>query len=240
MIGAVDRAVAPVARARHVADEVQEARMSGLRRVRRFLVLLALGFGASLLLIEGVALHREYRAALARTSASALDLSRIVEEYARRSFETSDLLTEAISDRVRAAGGVAALRDNPAAHAMLREMAGRWSGDYLTVFDTTGVAVASSMMPDLPQVTVADRPWSRRIWPAPSAMWGRPWSAGFPARSCSPTAGRCGGRTARWTASPRWRSIPASSSASASARRPPAAPSWRCARWTAGPSPGPA
>lgn len=133
--------------------------MSGLRRVRRFLVLLALGFGASLLLIEGVALHREYRAALARTSASAIDLSRIVEEYARRSFETSDLLTEAISDRVRAAGGLAALRDNPAAHEMLREMAGRWSGDYLTVFDADGIAVASSMTPDLPEVTVADRPW---------------------------------------------------------------------------------
>src|SRR5688572_6628458 len=118
--------------------------MSGIRRVRRLIYLIALLFCFALVGMRGASLWAEYQAALDRTEASARDLARIVEEYARRTFETSDLIADAVAAQVAALGGTAALRGNAAASRWLRGLAERTSGDHLLVVDAAGVPVAAT------------------------------------------------------------------------------------------------
>ncbi|MBV1799149.1 PAS domain S-box protein [Siccirubricoccus sp. G192] len=109
--------------------------------------------------MRGASLWAEYQAALDRTEAGARDLARMVEEYARRSFETSDLIADAMAVQISALGGTAALRGNAAVHRWLRRLAERTSGNHLMVVDAAGMPVATSADAPVPAVTLADRGW---------------------------------------------------------------------------------
>jgi PAS domain S-box-containing protein len=106
-------------------------------------------------------LERERAAALIRAEGVTRDLARVLEEYARRTFETADLTTEHVATRVAAVGGVAATAGSQAFHEELRRLMEAMTGDYLSVTDRQGRLVSNSIGLPVDTANFSDRPWFR-------------------------------------------------------------------------------
>ncbi len=134
---------------------------SGIGRVRRLVYLMAIAFAAIMLGGRAYVLWSEHDAALARAEASVRDVARLVEEYALRTFQTSDLVTGQMVQGVTLRGGVEALRGNEEGFRWLRGLVERTAGDYLMVVDETGMPVVVSAQHPAPGTPLGDREWFR-------------------------------------------------------------------------------
>ena len=132
--------------------------MGGLRGI---IVALASLFAVALVGVRAVTLWTEHGRAIARAEEGTGDWARILEEYARRTFQTGDLLAEEVFRYARSRGGAPALRDGPEATEFLRALSGRSSGDYIMLVDAAGLpaAVTTSFPP--PSTDLSDRAWFR-------------------------------------------------------------------------------
>lgn len=133
--------------------------MGRIGRVARLVYILAAIFALTLVGTRAAALWREWRSAISRAENGADETARIVEQYARRVFETSDLLAEQVLREVVQRGGPPAVRDDSQFHALLRGLAERTAGNRLVVLDSEGVAVVTSAASSPSGVSVRDRPW---------------------------------------------------------------------------------
>ena len=115
-----------------------------MRHLRLMILLLAAAFAVALVGTRALFVAKDTEASLQRTAAGAEDLSRIVEEYARRTFETADLVAADVMAHVAAAGGVAALPGRLATQDYLRQLAARSNHDFITVVDAAGRLVATN------------------------------------------------------------------------------------------------
>ena len=133
--------------------------MSGIRRVRRLVFLMAAVFAATVAGMRGLSLWTEHAAALDRAAATARDLARIVEEHARRTFDISDLIAEQVADGIAHRGGVAAFRSGEEPHRWLRDLAARTGTGGILVMDGDGILVTISGHTPAPPTSFADSPW---------------------------------------------------------------------------------
>ena len=134
--------------------------MMPVRDMRSVLYATAILFAVAVIGIRRAFLWIEYRAALHRAEAAAQDLALLMEEYSKRTLETSDLLLEEIIAFVRAKGGVGALSETGEARQYLANLTRRsTASDLFLIADRSGTMVAiSPPQPDAP-VDLADRSW---------------------------------------------------------------------------------
>jgi len=134
--------------------------MIPVRDMRSILYATAILFAIAILVLRGAFLWIEYRAAISRAEAAMQDLALLMEEYVKRTLETSDLLLSGIITFVQAKGGLDVLRETDEARSFLSGMARQSSaGHIFLVTDRNGQLVASSI-PQMSQTTsFADRSW---------------------------------------------------------------------------------
>ena len=131
-----------------------------MRHLRLLILLLAAAFALALVGTRMLFIRQDNAAAVVRTAAGADDLARIVEQYARRTFETSDLVTAQVVAHVAGLGGVPALGRQPDAWLFLHELARRAQYDFIVVVDAQGVPVLANYGPaPANRTSLADQPW---------------------------------------------------------------------------------
>jgi two-component sensor histidine kinase len=134
--------------------------MQVVRSVRTALLATALLFAASLIALRGISLGLERQYLLERTEATTRDMTLILEEYAKRTFETSDHVLREIARYVDEEGGASALRDSEAAHQFLVELSHESSsGDFFLVVDRDGVPSALTSQFPPPDISLRDQEW---------------------------------------------------------------------------------
>lgn len=134
--------------------------MVPVRDMRSVLYATAILFAAAVLLLRGTFLWIEYRSALARADAATQDLALLLEEYARRTLETTDLLLDDVIVFTKSKGGVGALSEREETRTFLSNLTRRSSAsDLFLIVDRNGDLVASSILqPNIP-VSFTDRTW---------------------------------------------------------------------------------
>jgi PAS domain S-box-containing protein len=130
-----------------------------LRRVNVAILAIAGVFLASLVGIRMAFLEQERVAALERAEIGTRELARLLEQYARRSFETADLVSNRVADRVASLGGPAAVLGDEGFHDWLRDLSARSAGDYIMVVDEGARPVALNSLFPAPDVDFRDRRW---------------------------------------------------------------------------------
>jgi len=134
--------------------------MIPIRNVRSVLYATAILFAVVIVGICGAFLRLEYRDSLNRTRAATQDLALLMEEYTKRTLETSDLLLGDIISHVRSRGGVAALAESEETRQYLNELTRKSSaGDLFLIIDNQGNTVAVSTVQPRPPVNFSDRTW---------------------------------------------------------------------------------
>jgi len=131
-----------------------------VRRVQAAILAIATLFALAVLGMGGFFLSQERGAAIARAEGGTRDLARMLEEYARRTFETADLVTE-LAMREMPPGGMARLRHDDVFFRHLRDLATRNNGSHVLVVDGTGGAVATSARFGVAPLDLSDRAWFR-------------------------------------------------------------------------------
>src|SRR4051794_21921093 len=117
--------------------------MLPVRDVRSVLYATALFFAIAIIGMRGLFIWFEYRYAIARAEAATQDLSLLMEEYTKRTLETSDLLLKDIIAYVQSKGGVEAIARSREAHEFLVDMTRSSSaGDLFLILDQSGSPVA--------------------------------------------------------------------------------------------------
>lgn len=132
-----------------------------VRRVNLAIMAIAGFFLLALVGVRTAFLEQERAAALERAEVGTRDLARVLEEYARRTFETADLATQQVAASVAAAGGAAATADNRDFHESLRRLTEASTGDYLSVVDGSGRLTATSIGFPAATADFSDRAWFR-------------------------------------------------------------------------------
>lgn len=112
-------------------------------------------------LSRGYILTEEYDAVLQSAEQATRDWAVLLEQYTARTFETGDLVADAVIDHVRDRGGVDRLRGDAGLGNLLLNLVGRSPGDYLMVVDKHARPVALTATPVLPNVDFSDREWFR-------------------------------------------------------------------------------
>lgn len=136
--------------------------MIPIRNVRSVLYATAILFLIAVLGLRAAFLAVEQRNALARAEAATQDLALLMEEYTKRTFETSDLLLVELSNYVRARGGVEVLRGDAATYKFLVDLTRKSSAsDLFLITDNTGKTVAASTGERPPPIDFSDRAWFR-------------------------------------------------------------------------------
>ena len=134
--------------------------MIPVRDMRSVLYATAILFAVAVIGIRGAFLWLEHRSALHRAEAATQDLALLMEEYAKRTLETSDLLLNDIIAFVRLKGGVGALSETAVASQYLTELTQRSSAsDLLLIIDRDGNAIATAMPQLGALANFADRSW---------------------------------------------------------------------------------
>jgi two-component sensor histidine kinase len=134
--------------------------MVPVRDIRTVLYATALLFTVAILGLRGAFVWIEYRTALTHAEAATQDLALLMEEYARRTLETSDLLLGEVLALTRTKGSVGALSETSEGKALLAELSQRSSAtDLLLIVDRNGQLVASSIPQANIPVSFADRTW---------------------------------------------------------------------------------
>jgi two-component sensor histidine kinase len=134
--------------------------MIPVRDMRSVLYATAILFAVAVIGIRGAFLWLEYRSALDRARAATHDLALLMEEYTKRTLETSDLLLGEMIAYTRLRGGVSALNETGEANQHLAGLTQRSAAsDLFFIIDRDGNIVGSSIpRPDTP-VNFADRTW---------------------------------------------------------------------------------
>ncbi|MBB3017584.1 two-component sensor histidine kinase [Microvirga lupini] len=134
--------------------------MIPVRDMRSVLYATAILFAVAVIGIRGTFLWLEYRSALHRAEAATQDLALLMEEYAKRTLETSDLLLNDIIAYVRLRGGVGALSETTDASQYLAGLTQRSSAsDLFLIIDKDGSTVGISTLQPNAAVNFADRSW---------------------------------------------------------------------------------
>jgi two-component system, sensor histidine kinase PdtaS len=134
--------------------------MVPMRDIRSVLYATAFLFAVAVLVLRGAFLWIEYRAALNRAEAATQDLALLMEEYAKRTLETSDLLLGDIIAYARSKGGVGQLSETEEAKGFLSELTRRSSAsDLFLIVDRDGHLVSSSIQQAEAPLSFADRTW---------------------------------------------------------------------------------
>ena len=134
--------------------------MIPVRDMRSVLYATAILFAVAVIGIRGAFLWLEYRSALDRARAATHDLALLMEEYTKRTLETSDLLLGEVIAHVRLRGGVGALSEVGDAGQYLAGLTQKSAAsDLFFIIDRDGNIVGSSIpQPDAP-ISFADRMW---------------------------------------------------------------------------------
>ncbi|SCZ09453.1 sensor histidine kinase [Microvirga guangxiensis] len=131
--------------------------MIPVRDMRSVLYATAILFALAVLVLRGAFLWIEYRTALARAEAATQDLALLMEEYTKRTLETSDLLLSEVVAYVQSKGGVGALSE---AQGFLVDVMHRSSAGHIIILvDRQGQLVASSVAQVSGAMSFADRTW---------------------------------------------------------------------------------
>jgi two-component sensor histidine kinase len=134
--------------------------MMPVRDMRSVLYATAILFAVAVIGIRGAFLWLEYRAALDRARAATQDLALLMEEYTKRTLETSDLLLGEIIAYARLRGGVGALSETSDAHQYLAGLTQKSSAsDLFLIIDKDGHMVGISTPQGSTPVSFADRSW---------------------------------------------------------------------------------
>jgi two-component system, sensor histidine kinase PdtaS len=135
-----------------------------VRDVRTALLATALLFAATLLAILSVALWLDRYDATQRAEATTRDMALILEEYAKRTLETSDNVLSDISEYVRDHKGAQALRGSGQARDYLVRLSrDSSSGDYFTIIDRDGSVVASTAQLPSQPISLQNQSWFREV-----------------------------------------------------------------------------
>ncbi|WP_414473290.1 sensor histidine kinase [Microvirga sp. M2] len=138
--------------------------MIPVRDMRSILYATAILFAVAVLGLRGAFLWIEYQAALTRAEAATQDLSLLMEEYTKRTLETSDLLLDDIVTFVQSRGGTDTLHETGEAAEFLSELARRSSLSHiLLITDRNGQLVASSIPQISGAISFADRAWFKAL-----------------------------------------------------------------------------
>ena len=164
--------------------------MTPVRDMRSVLYATAILFAFAVIGIRGAFVWFEYRDALDRARAATQDLALLMEEYTKRTLETSDLLLNDIIAYVRLRGGVDALSETGQAHQYLAGLTQKSSAsDLFLIIDEAGNTVAISTVQPAPPVSFADRTWFKAHRAGAETFVGAaPW-AGSPMKSSTPIRG---------------------------------------------------
>jgi PAS domain S-box-containing protein len=130
-------------------------------RVSIALVALVALFLATMVWMRVSTLQEERAAALERAESGMRSLALVAEQYAQRTLDGAELISEQAAARIARLGGVEALRGSPGAHQWLADLSARSAGDHLMVVDREGKPVALSYTDPVPQVDLSDRRWFR-------------------------------------------------------------------------------
>ena len=134
--------------------------MIPVRDMRSVLYATAILFAVAVIGIRGVFLWLDYHSALDRARGATQDLALLMEEYTKRSLETSDLLLGEIIAFVRLRGGIGALSEMGDAHQYLAGLTQKSpDSDLFIVIDKDGNVVGASNAPQSTPVSFADRSW---------------------------------------------------------------------------------
>ncbi|EWY37066.1 hypothetical protein N825_21715 [Skermanella stibiiresistens SB22] len=117
-------------------------------------------FIIALVCTRGLFLSIEHRSALERAEAASRDVTVILEEHARRTFETGDLIAEDALGFVAGRGGVGGLRGDYETHRFLDKLAGKTTvSSVIWIIDASGVPIAmSNRFPTVP-FDLTDHSW---------------------------------------------------------------------------------
>jgi len=129
------------------------------RRVSVAILAIAGIFLLSLAGVRMAFLEQERVASLDRAEIGTRELARLLEQYARRSFETAELVSDQVAERVAALGGPNAVAGDQRFHEWLRDLSARSTGDYIMVVDDGARPVALNSMFPTPDVDFRDRRW---------------------------------------------------------------------------------
>lgn len=134
--------------------------MIRVRDMRSVFYATAILFAIALLGLRGAFLLIEYRTALARAEAATQDLALLMEEYTKRTLETSDLLLQEIVNYVQSQGGIAGLSEARETRSVLIDLTRRSTASYIfLIVDRNGQLVDSSAPQVSGAVSFADRTW---------------------------------------------------------------------------------
>ena len=134
--------------------------MTPVRDMRSVLYATAILFALAILGLRGAFIWFEYRDALDRARAATQDLALLMEEYTKRTLETSDLLLGEIIAFTRLRGGVGALSETGQARQFLADLTRRSSAsDLFLIIDKEGNTVAVSTVQPASPVSFSDRTW---------------------------------------------------------------------------------
>jgi two-component sensor histidine kinase len=134
--------------------------MQVVRSVRAALYATALLFALTLVLIRGLALWLEYDAALERAESTTRDMTLILEQFAKRTFETSDHVLREVARFSNERGGAMALRESDEAHRYLVDLSRESSsGDFFLIVDRNGVPSALTAQYPAPDISLRDQDW---------------------------------------------------------------------------------
>jgi PAS domain S-box-containing protein len=129
------------------------------RRVSVAILAIAGLFLLSLAGVRMAFLEQERAAAQERAEIGTRELARLLEQYARRTFETADLISHQVATRVAALGGPAAVAGDEEFHRWLKDLSRRTAGDYIMVVDGGALPVALNHVFPAPHLDFRDRRW---------------------------------------------------------------------------------
>jgi two-component sensor histidine kinase len=134
--------------------------MIPVRDMRSVLYATAILFAFAVIGLRGVFIWTEYRSALSRAEAATQGLALLMEEYAKRTLETSDLLLGEIIAYVRLRGGIGTISETGEANRYLADLTRRsTAGDLFLILDAQGNAVAASTGRPATPASFSDAPW---------------------------------------------------------------------------------
>ncbi len=134
--------------------------MLPISNMRSVLYATAILFACAIIGLRGVFLWIDYRNAIARAELTTRDLALLMEEYTKRTLETSDLLLTELIAFSQAKGGVGALSELGEANQHLAELTRQSSSnDVFVLIDRKGNVVAGSSPQASAPASVAESEW---------------------------------------------------------------------------------
>jgi two-component sensor histidine kinase len=129
-----------------------------VRNVKLSVVLLLAVSLVAIGVVRGYDLYSERQRAVENAERAVDAWARILDQYVRRTFETSDLIFERVQARAHWRGGVSELHDLET-HRLLVDLATRTSGDDLLIVSEHGLPVNLTAFYPASPVDLSDRPW---------------------------------------------------------------------------------